>query len=472
MRGDKWANDPASTLHIEIDIAGWVDEKGDTCEIYCRCGPSTADDVAVWAVDGISGADACCKCGCVAATCDKFASCLHVTINKGSGVSCVGDMDTCDTATCCDARATCDSFSLCAHVNLNKGGDVSCAGDASTCDTATCCDIAASCASFSNCIHPSLNKGLRGANCVGDVSTCDASSCCDTVATCHTFACHHESLNQGVAKQCIGAKSTCDTKTCCDLEATCDVFTSCSKIEHFENGTSYLVYQDSDPSLNKGFAKQCIGDNNTCDDATCCNRPPAAGSVRVVFMLDIDYHSIIASRTRYNAFATELRNGTATACGISADRIGINSVMNGSVVASFMARSVMVSFDILYKYGKVSPADVLRNLYMAPTVGSFLVIAGSITATGAVSNAKPLSSTDSENGSGEEPGIGFWTVGVPAIVVITLCACCVGWRMLPATTRHSIRVLYFKLIWSIGGWREEEHGAAIGLGPPGAVKHH
>ena len=66
------------------------------------------------------------------------------TVNKGSGVSCSGDVASCDSSTCCEAPATCATTpSDCngqADNTVNKGPDASCSGDAASCDSSTSCE--------------------------------------------------------------------------------------------------------------------------------------------------------------------------------------------------------------------------------------------------------------------------------------------------------------------------------------------
>ena len=72
------------------------------------------------------------------------------TVNKGSGVSCSGDVASCDSSTCCEAPATCATTpSDCngqADNTVNKGPDASCSGDAASCDSSTSCEAPTTCA--------------------------------------------------------------------------------------------------------------------------------------------------------------------------------------------------------------------------------------------------------------------------------------------------------------------------------------
>ena len=73
------------------------------------------------------------------ATCDSF-SCDSLS-NRGSGVSCTGDVNSCDATLCCVSKATCNSFSCSSSSSFNRGSEVSCTGDANSCDDSTCCVV-------------------------------------------------------------------------------------------------------------------------------------------------------------------------------------------------------------------------------------------------------------------------------------------------------------------------------------------
>ena len=187
------------------------------------------------------------------ATCDSFSCSSSSSYNKGSGVSCSGDVNSCDDTLCCASKATCNSFSCSLSSSYNKGSGVSCSGDATSCDATLCCASKATCDSFLCFNKDTLSNGGEeietnkgsGVSCSGDANSCDDSTCCDITKS------------SGCDRQ-TSSVATIDFSMCSDSSAASA--DECYRKIRKEQKAAW----DSHGKRNRRLLMSC----DTCDDST------------------------------------------------------------------------------------------------------------------------------------------------------------------------------------------------------------